>query len=177
MDRLTVKDIYFLVKSKARLTAEEYNGIKDMKIFDLIIESAFNMLIGDGSYTPDTPEYRILMPICAMLDSIIDTQPFINVKDEYLGGYSVKEIIEPMLFNNSAPDREGTLDLTDIPPSRTDTPVYTSHAGDILMGVIYVLALVLSPLLPIAVAIALPVLTVKKKRKAKKHQGPYYKYQ
>ncbi len=176
MDRLTVKDIYFLVRGNARLTVEEYNRIKDLKIFDLIIESAFNMLIGDGSYTPDTPEYRILMPLCATLDSIIDTQPFVNVKDSYLGGYSVSEIIEPMLFNNSIADRAGTLDLTVIPPSRTDTPVYTSHAGNILMGLIYVLALVLSPLAPIAVAIALPVLTVKKKRKAKKHQGPFYRY-
>jgi hypothetical protein len=176
MDRLTVKDIYFLVKRKARLTAEEYNRIKDLKIFDLIIESAFNMLIGDGAYTPDTPEYRILMPLSAKLDSIIDTQPFINIKDNYLGGYSVSEVIEPMLFNNSVSDRAGTLDLTQVPPSRMETPVYTSHAGSVLMGMIYVLALVLSPLAPIALAIALPVLTVKKKQNAKKHKGPFYRY-
>ena len=176
MDRLTVKDIYFLVKGKARLTAEEYRGIKDLKIFDLIIEAAFNMLIGDGAYTPDTPEYRILMTICAKLDSIIDIQPFVNVKDNYLGGYSVSEIVEPLLFNNSAPDRTGTLDLTAIPPSRMDTPVYTSHAGNILMGLICVLAFVLSPLAPIAVAVALRVISVIKKHKSKKHLGPFYRY-
>lgn len=176
MDTLTVKDIYFLVKGKASLTAEEYNRIKNLKIFDLVIESAFNMLIGDGAYTPDTPEYKVLMSLCAKLDSIIDTQPFVNVKDKYLGGYSVSEIIEPMLFNNSVPDRKGTLDLTEIPKPRIETPVYTSHAGDVLMGVICVLALVLSPLAPIAVAISLPVLTVKKKQKAKKHKGPFYRY-
>ena len=73
-----------------------------------------------------------------------------------------------MLFNNSAPDRTGTLDLTAISPSRMDTPVYTSHAGDILMGLICVLALALSPLVPVAVAIALPVLTVKKKQNAER---------
>lgn len=176
MDRLTVKDIYFLVRGKARLSDEEYKAVKDMKIFDIIIESAFNMLIGDGAYNPDSAVYKVLMPFCAMLDSIIDTLPFINIKDKFLGGYSVSEVVEPLLFNNSVSDREGTLDLTVIPPERIDTPVYTSHAGSVLMGVIYVLALLLSPFAPLIVAIALPVLTVKKKKKAKNHKGPFYRY-
>lgn len=176
MDRLTVKDIYFLVKGKARLTSEEYKAIKDLKLFDLIIETAFNMLIGDGAYTPDTPEYKVVMSICAMLDSIIDTQPFVNVKDKLLGGYSVSNIIEPMLFNNSVPDRAGTLDMNEIPPLRMETPIYKSHAGAILMGIIYILLLILSPLVPIAIAIGLPVLTVKKRKKGKKHQEPFYRY-
>ncbi len=175
-ERLTVKDIYFLVRGKARLNAEEYKAIKDMKIFDIILESAFNMLIGDGAYTPDTPIYRVLMPLCAIFDSIIDTQPFINVKDKFLGGYSVSEVIEPLLFNNSVPDREGTLDLSQIPPKRTDTPVYTSHAGYILMGAIYILALFLAPFAPLAIAVALPVFTVRKRKKAKNHKGPFYRY-
>jgi hypothetical protein len=176
MDRLTVKDIYFLVKGKSRLTSEEYNAIKDLKLFDLIIETAFNMLIGDGAYTPDSPEYKVLMPLCAILDSIIDAQPFVNVKDKLLGGYSVSDIVEPMLFNNSVPDRAGTLELNEIPQLRMETPIYKSQAGAILMGIIYVLVLLLSPLAPIAIAIGLPVLTVKKRRIAKKHQEPFYRY-
>ena len=176
MDRLTVKDIYFLVKGKARLTSEEYKSIKDMKLFDIIIETAFNMLIGDGAYTPDSPEYKVIISVSAMLDSIINTQPFIDVKSKLLGGYSVSDIIEPMLFNNSVPDREGSLDLNEIPQLRMETPVYKSHAGAILMGIIYVLVLLLSPLAPIAIAIGLPMLTVKKRRNAKKHQEPFYRY-
>ena len=176
MDRLTVKDIYFLVKGKARLTAEEYESIKDMKLFDLIIETAFNMLIGDGAYTPDSPEYKVIISVSAMLDSIINTQPFIDVKSKLLGGYSVSDIIEPMLFNNSASDREGCLNLNEIPPLRTETPIYKSHTGAILMGIIYVLLILLSPLAPIAIAIGLPVLTIKKRKKLKKHQEPFYRY-
>ncbi len=176
MDCLTVKDIYFLVKGKACLTSEEYKRIKDLKMFDLIIETAFNMLIGDGAYTPDTPEYKVVISICAMLDSIIDTQPFVNVKDKLLGGYSVTDIIEPMLFNNSVSDRTATLNLNEIPQPRMETSVYKSHAGFVLMGIIYVLALILSPLAPIAIAIGLPVMIVKKRRKAMKHQEPFYRY-
>lgn len=176
MDRLTVKDIYFLVKGKARLTSEEYKSIKDMKLFDIIIETAFNMLIGDGAYTPDSPEYKVIISVSAMLDSIINTQPFIDVKSKLLGGYSVSDIIEPMLFNNSASDREGCLNLNEIPPLRTETPIYKSHTGAILMGIIYVLLILLSPLAPIAIAIGLPVLTIKKRKKLKKHQEPFYRY-
>ena len=102
--------------------------------------------------------------------------PIVNVKDKLLGGYSVSDIIEPMLFNNSVPDRAGELNLRDIPTLRMETPVYKSHAGAVLMGIICVLALLLSPLTPIAIAIGLPVLTVKKRKKAKKHQEPFYRY-
>ncbi len=176
IDRLTVKDIYFLVRGKARLSAEEYARIRDLKIFDLIIETVFNMLTGDGKYTPETPEYKIVMSLCAIADSVINTQPFIDVRNKYLGGYSVSEIFEPMLFNNYAQDREGTIDLTKIPGKRTETPVYTFHAGDFLMGVVYVLSLALSFLAPAAAAIAIPVMTVKKKLRSKKPSLPFYKY-
>ena len=81
-----------------------------------------------------------------------------------------------MLFNNSVPDRAGTLDLNEIPQLRAETPVYKSHAGSVLMGIIYVLALVLSPLTPVAIAVALPVLAIKKRGKVKKHQEPFYRY-
>jgi hypothetical protein len=116
------------------------------------------------------------MPLCAVLDSIIDTQPFIDVKNKYLLGYSVSEIIEPMLFNNSVSDRSATLNLTEIPPLRTAPPVYKSHAGAVLMIAVILLAVILSPLTPIAVAVALPVMTVKKKRNNTKSKGPFYKY-
>ena len=176
MDTLTVKDIYFLVKGKARLTTDEYKAIKGLKIFDLVIETAFNMLIGDGAYTPETPEYKVLMSVSAMLDSIINTQPFVDVKGKLLGGYSVSGIIEPMLFNNSVPDREGVLKLAEIPPLRMETPVYKSRAGSVLMGIIIILALLLSPLAPIAVLVGLPALTIKKKKKAKEQENPFYRY-
>lgn len=177
MDKLTVGDIYFIVKGKARLSEAEYSSVKNLKVFDLIIETAFNMLTGDGKYTPDTPQYRILMPLCAKLDSIIDTQPFIDVKKKFLGGYSISEIIEPMLFNNYAPDRDGALDLTKKPSKRMNTPVYSSHAGEFFMGAVYAAAVVLSFSFPALTAAAIPVLTLKKKLGLKKNGSrPFYRY-
>lgn len=177
MDNLTIGDIYFLVKSKANLSAAEYNAVKDVKIFDLLIETAFNMLVGDGRFTPDTPEYKVLMPLCAKLDSIIDTQPFVDIKKKYLGGYSVSQVIEPMLFNNSVSDIEAEFNFTALPEKNVETPVYTSHAGDVLMGIIYAIAVMLSFLCPAAAAVGIPLITIKKKlMEKKKSTGPNWKY-
>lgn len=177
MDTATVKDLIFLVKKQAKLTPEEYARISDTKLFDFIIEIAFNMLIGDGQYTPDTPEYRVMMPLCAKLDSIIDTQPFADIRNKFLGGYSISQIIEPMLFNNSAPDRASELLFTKEPEKRSGTPVYTSHAGDVLMAILWLLVIPLSGTAPVLAAAGIPLLTLKKKLANKKHPPePLLKY-
>lgn len=177
LDRACVKDIYFLVRNKARLTQSEYARVKDKKVFDFVIEIAFNMLIGDGSFTPDTPEYKIMMSLCAKLDSIIDTQPFTDVRKKYLGGYGFCEIIEPMLFNNSVSDREADFDFTHEPERTIQTPVYTSRAGDAVMAVVYALAVLLSGTAPAVAAIGIPLLTIRKKLKNKNiHLRPNYDY-
>lgn len=177
MDKTTVKDIHFLIKNTAKLTPEEFESIKDTKLFDLIIETAFNMLIGDGKYTPDTPEYKVMMSISAKLDSILDAQPFVDIKKKSLGGYSIKEIIEPMLYNNSVPDREGEINFAKA-PTFAEAPIkYNSHFGDVLMVIVWILAVILSPLLPLAVLIGIPVLVIKKKSKLKNNpDGLMYKY-
>lgn len=176
LDKATAGDIFFLVKKKAKLSPAELDSIKDVKIFDLLTEIAFNMLIGDGKYTPDTPEYKFMMPLCAKLDSIIDTQPFTDVKKKYLGGYSVSGIIEPMLFNSSVPDRDGEIDFT-VMPQKVSSPVYTSHAGDAVMGAVYAAAVLLSALCPAAAAVGIPVLTLKKKLKNRSNPSePLLKY-
>lgn len=176
-DNVKVKDIYFLVKNKAGLSESEYSKIKNIKIFDLIIEIAFNMLIGDGRFTPDTPEYKFMMSLCAKLDSIIDTQPFIDIRKKYLGGYSVSQVIEPMLYNKSVPDREAEIDFTEMPINSDTAPVYTSHAGEAIMGFVYAAAILFSALYPAAAVVGIPLLTVRKKLKEKKNPSePILKY-
>lgn len=177
LDKTKVKDVYFLVKNKAKLSEAEYQSIKETKFFDLIIEIAFNMLIGDGKFNPDTPEYKFMMSLSAKLDSIIDTQPFIDVRKKYLGGYSVSQVIEPMLYNKSVPDREAEIDFTEMPKISDGAPVYTSHAGEVVMGFVYVAAVLFSVLCPAAAAVGIPLLTIGKKLKEKKKTAePALKY-
>ncbi len=177
LDKARIKDVAFLVKGKAKLSQAEYDSIKDIKIFDLLIEIAFNMLIGDGNHTPDTPIYKFMMALCARLDSIIDLQPFTDIKKNMLAGYSVSQIFEPMLFNNSVSDRDAEIDFTVIPENNMTVPVYTSRAGEAVMGVIYGISLLLSFVYPAAAAAGIPLLVVRKKLKEKKNPtGPILKY-
>ena len=177
MDKARVRDLLFLVNGSAKLTKKEIEEFSDTLLFDFIIEIAFNMLVGDGRYTPDTPQYRFMTALTAKLDSLISAQPFIDVKNKYLGGYSVTEVITPMLYNGSVPDKAGELDFTKEPPLIFSPAVPVSHAGDVLMGVLSAAGIVLAPLTGILSATALPVMTVLHKIKSKNtHSSPQMKY-
>lgn len=168
---LKVKHVYPLCKN-AKLTRNEYESIKEKGMFDIILELAVNMQCGDGKYTPDTAIYRFMMGFAAAADSIIDAQPFVDIRKKLLG-YKMTEIIEPMLFNNYIPDNNAEFNFDVLPEKRTPTPAYKSDAGDILMSVLSVFAVLLSPLSPIAASAVIPVLTIRKKIKNKaSHSTP-----
>lgn len=160
-----VSSFYFLIRHTAKLSNEEYDAVKDIKFFDLVINAVFNMLTGDGGYTPDTPEYKVLMSLAAVLDSVIDAQPFIDVRKKYLKGYTVKQVVEPLCFNNFVPDNEAEIDFTKKPTGKVSSPVFTSHAGGILMTVICILAVPLSVFLPPAAIIGIPAAAISKKKR------------
>lgn len=164
-----VKDIYFLIRKNAGLTASEYAAVKDRKLYDMIVNAVFNMLTGDGAYTPETVEYRLMMSIAALADSVIDAQPFMDIRGKSLQGYTVAQLFETVLFKNGISDNKAVLDLTSAPKETVKTPEFSSHAGDILMTALCVIAVPLSLLLPPAAAIGLPVKTVLKKLNLKKH--------
>ncbi|NMP38134.1 MAG: metallophosphoesterase [Clostridiales bacterium] len=167
-----VKNLYPLCRRACRMSRQEYRSIKDKKLFDIIITLVMNMLCGDGSYTPDTPTYKFMMGFSAFLDSVIDTQPFSDIKKK-LKGYSISQIIEPMLFNNYVPDNNAEFDFTQPPEPHFETPVFKSHGGDIIMALLCVLAVPLAALSPVAAVLALPVMTIKKKKRLKANlQGP-----
>ncbi|MCH5198918.1 MAG: metallophosphoesterase [Oscillospiraceae bacterium] len=160
---LKVKHIYPLCRC-AKLSKSEYDSIKDTKLFDIIMELVINMQCGDGNYTPDTPVYRFMMGFAAAADSIIASFPFIDIRKKLLG-YTVSQVIEPMLFNNFIPDNNADFKFDILPEKRMPTPAFCSMAGDILMSVLSVFAIVLSPLSPIAASAVIPVLTIRKKIK------------
>lgn len=174
---MTVKNFYFLCRSVSKLTAEEYEKVKNLRFFDLVMNAVFNMLAGDGKYTPDTPEYKVLMGLATVLDSIADTQPFADVRKKFLKGYSVSDIIKPLCFNNFVSDNEAEFDFTVRPAIRKPTIDYKSHAGDILMVIICILVIPLSIFLPAIAIVGVPALTISKKIQNKKNPPkPYYRY-
>lgn len=164
-----VGEYFFLFKRKAKLTDAEYNALKDKKLFDFITDVIFNMVTGDGQFTPETPEYRLLMAFAAVADSIIDAQPFVDIRNKSLKGYTISQILEDMLFNNEISDNKAEFDFTVKPQKRIKTPVYTSCAGDIAMIIVCALAVPLSLLAPPVIAFGLPVKTIMKKIDLKKN--------
>ena len=167
---MKVKHFYPLCRAASKLTRAEYGQIKETKMFDIIMDLTVNMQCGDGQYTPDTPIYKFMMGFSAAADSLIAAQPFVGV-EKLLEGYTVAQIVEPMLFKNGVPDNDAAFRFDRIPAPTAVSPVFTSHAGDILMGLLSVLALLASPLSPAVTALILPALTLMKKNKLKKH--PY----
>ena len=165
---LRVKHLYPLVKKASGLTPAAYEEIKETRLFDLIMDLVFHMLAGDGVYTPDTPEYRFLMGLAAVCDSVIDAQPFYDVRRKTLKGYSARQIIEPMLCNKYVPDNDAAFDYTAEPAPVYPNGEFTSRAGDIVMALLCAAAIPLSHALPAAVTLGLPALTLLHRRKLQK---------
>lgn len=165
----TLKELAFIFRKKAGLTKTEYERLKNVKLFDFLTGIIFNLLSGDGKYTPDTPEYRLMMCIAAAADSIIDVQPFVDLRNKTLKGYKLTEAFDDLLFQNGHSDSAAEFDFTIDPGRPVKTQEFTSNAGDILMLLVYALALPASLLAPAAAAIGIPVMTLKKKKELKKH--------
>ena len=109
------------------------------------------------------------MGLAAVCDSLIDAQPFYDLRGKTLKGYSVLEIIEPMLCNRYVPDNDAAFDYTKVPAPAWPEAAFTSRAGDCVMAALCLLAIPLSHLLPTAVTLALPAVTLLHKRKIAKH--------
>ena len=165
---LKVKHLYPLCRHAAGLSAAEYEAIRETHIFDVIMQCVVNMQCGDGQYTPDTPMYRFMMGLSAVLDSVIDAEPFVDVRKK-LQGYSIREIVEPMLFNNFVPDNEARFDFRVLPEQKVAPAVFKSYAGEILMALLSVFAIAVSPLSPAVTCAALPLLTLRKKRQLRRN--------
>lgn len=164
---LRVRHLYPLCKAASGLTAREYAQIADRRLFDIIMDLAINMQAGDGQYTPDTPTCKFMMGLAAVADSVIAAQPFLPIEKK-LQGYTVSQILEPMLYNNYVSDNDADFVFDRLPEARCTAPGLRSHAGDVLMLALSVAALLLSPLSPIASSLALPVMTILKKKKSRR---------
>lgn len=174
---LRVKHIYPICRKASGLSRAEYESIRETKIFDIIMELVLNMQSGDGRYTPDTPQFKVIMGFAAAADSIIDTQPFYDVRKKILLGYTCKEIFEPMLFNNLVPDGSNDFDFRKEPQPNQKLPLYRSQAGTYLLAVIWLILTASSPALTAAGLAAIPVFSVKKRMKLIKNpSGPLERY-
>lgn len=116
---LKIKHVARLCKKETGLKKSDWASIANESVIDYIIGLVANLYGGDSPYTPDTAYYKITMGICSILDSILKT---VGVKISKLvkGANSVRDIVEPLLYNSGIPDEEATLYI--YPQSDSEKP-------------------------------------------------------
>lgn len=89
------------------LKENDYSDKKDRKFVDLILELIANLYRGNAPYSPDTVEYKITMGCFRKIEKIMST--FRVDSKKLLGGYTMTEFIEPLLYNSGPDDDNATV--------------------------------------------------------------------
>lgn len=156
--KLKIGTVYKWTKKENGLTAEEIAYIKDGRVFDFIIDLVMHLYSGDAPYTPDTPQYKITMGLCAIIDSFFKTirLPFSKLVK---GFNSVGELIEPLLYNSGICDKNAVL------PKKADRKAIEticntfdfepikSRKGPAIAAILVLLILILIPFIPLIAVI------------------------
>ncbi len=152
--KLKIGTVYKWTKKENGLSENEIADIKDGRVFDFIIDLVMHLYSGDAPYTPETPQYRITMGLCAVIDSFFKAVrlPFSKLVKGFNG---VGELIEPLLYNSGICDREAVLpkkaDRKTVESicNKFDLKPITSRKGPAITAVLILLIIVLIPFIPL----------------------------
>lgn len=109
LNGLTYSKVAKFSKKYHDLKESDYNDKKDRKFVDLIMELVANLYRGNAPYSPDTVEYKITMGSFRKIEKLLCTLR-IDARG-FLRGYSLSEVIEPLLYNASLDDDNVTVRL------------------------------------------------------------------
>lgn len=93
------------------ISEAELAPIKDKRLVNLLFELVANLYRGNANYSPDTAEYKIMMGCIAKIERLAGILP-VDIR-KLLSGYSLKEFVEPLLYNSGLDDDNVSL-KTDI---------------------------------------------------------------
>lgn len=110
LNKLTFKKIWRLCKKESGLKKEDIADIADNKVVDFILELVQNLYCGDSPYGPDTREYKLTCGILNVIDSFLDTI-HLKIGKFIKGAKSVRELVEPLLWNPGYCDAKATLPI------------------------------------------------------------------
>ncbi len=88
---------------------EEYASSSEKKFVDLLLEIIANLYRGNAAYSPETVEYKITMGSMKKIEKLAHVL-HIDIR-KLLGGYSLTEFIEPLLYNSGVDDDNAVLDI------------------------------------------------------------------
>lgn len=102
LNGLTYSKVAKFSKKYHNLKESDYAHKKDRKFVDLVMELVANLYRGNAPYSPDTVEYKIVMGTFKKLEKLLKT--FKVDSKKLLGGYTLSEFIEPLLYNSGLDD-------------------------------------------------------------------------
>lgn len=82
---------------------------KDKKFVNLILELVSNLYRGNAPYSPETVEYKITVGSFKKIEKILSIFK-VDVK-KMLDGYTLTELVEPLLYNSGVDDDNATVSI------------------------------------------------------------------
>ena len=148
VNSLTLGKVYKVCKKESGLTKEDIAPIKDKKVVPIIVGFVEKLFAGNADIAPDTAEFKIIMGTVAILDDIVKS---LGIKLKGLLGYNtLKEVVEPLVYNNGIDDYNALIDPLTPPEAKEPLPEFKSNKGSaIIIGLIISILLALPVLIPV----------------------------
>ncbi len=102
LNGLTYSKVAKFSKKYHDLKESDYADKKDRKFVELIMELVANLYRGNAPYSPDTVEYKLTMGSFRKIGKLLSA--FHIDESKFLRGYTLPEVIEPLLYNNGLDD-------------------------------------------------------------------------
>ena len=109
LNGLTYEKIIKFSKKYHNMKESDYESVKDKKFVDLLLELAALLYRGNPHYSPDTVEYKMLMGSIKRIERLLSVLKIDLAKT--LDGYTLDELLEPLLYNSGLDDDNVTLEV------------------------------------------------------------------
>jgi 3',5'-cyclic AMP phosphodiesterase CpdA len=107
LNGLTYGKVAKFSKKYHDLTKKDLEGVKDKKFVELVFTLVSNLYRGNAAFSPDTPEYKIVMGTMKKIQKLLSTFR-VDIKNT-LCGYTLTEFVEPLLYNSGLDDDNVSL--------------------------------------------------------------------
>lgn len=109
LNGLTYESIIKFSKKYHNMKECDYASVKDKKFVDLLLEVAALLYRGNPHYSPDTVEYKMLMGSVKKIERLLSLFR-VNLEGA-LEGYTLSELLEPLLYNSGLDDDNVSLSV------------------------------------------------------------------
>lgn len=109
LNGLTYGKVAKFAKKYHNLKASDIADVKDKKFVDLVLSLVENLYRGNAAYSPDSAEYKIVIGLMKKIEKILPKFK-VDIRS-VLCGYSLVELVEPLLYNSGLDDDNVTLEV------------------------------------------------------------------